>query len=188
MKNTMLPASPSNDIPKPESHGYLYGGASVALLSTPPYSAELQAAARAGKLLPKDYTDVNHSFAAAAGGVVSNAEDLAIWIRSLVTGRVFNADYQQRWRDGLLLEDAHNAEGARYGYGIVQMHWGPNAYFYHGGETPGFNSFIGYDEANKVTLVVWTNLTVSLDQSLTANSIMVKVLDHIYAVSPIAKK
>lgn len=121
MKNTMLPASPSNDIPKPESHGYLYGGASVALLSTPPYSAELQAAARAGKLLPKDYTNVNHSFAAAAGGVISNAEDLAVWIRSLVTGRVFNAGYQQRWRDGLLLEDPNNPEGARLRRGSIAL-------------------------------------------------------------------
>ena len=28
---------------------------------------------------------------------------------------------------------------------------------------PGFNSFMGYDPTNQVTLVVWTNLTVSLD-------------------------
>ena len=37
--------------------------------------------------------------------------------------------------------------------------------YFHGGETPGFNSFMGYDPANKMTLVVWTNLTVSLDES-----------------------
>jgi D-alanyl-D-alanine carboxypeptidase len=185
MTSTMLPASTSNVIPKPFSHGYLYGSSSVALSGTPPYSPEVQAAARAGTLLPKDYTDENHSFAAAAGGVTSTAGDLATWIRALSTGRVLKAEYQRRWLNSVQLEDPNNPEGTRYGYGIAQMHWGPNSYYYHGGETPGYNSFIGYDPTNQVTLVVWTNLTVSLDQTLTANALMLKVLDQIYVVSPI---
>ena len=185
MTSTMLPVSTSNAIPKPFSHGYLYGSSSVALSGTPPYSPEVQAAARAGTLLPKDYTDVNHSFAAAAGGVTSTARDLATWIRALNTGRVLNEEYQRRWLNSLQLEDPNHSEGTRYGYGIAQMHWGPNSYYYHGGETPGYNSFIGYDSVNQVTLVVWTNLTVSLDQTLTANALMLKVLDQIYVVSPI---
>ena len=41
---------------------------------------------------------------------------------------------------------------------------------------------------NQVTLVVWTNLTVSLDGSPTANAITVNVLDQIYAVSPLAPR
>ena len=36
-----------------------------------------------------------------------------------------------------------------------------------------------------MTLVVWTNLTVSLDEQQTANTLWVKVLDHIYVVSPL---
>src|SRR5947208_13311478 len=48
---------------------------------------------------------------------------------------------------------------------------------------PGFNSFMGYDPASKMTLVVWTNLTVSLDGKVTANALMLKVLDQIYVVS-----
>jgi D-alanyl-D-alanine carboxypeptidase len=50
---------------------------------------------------------------------------------------------------------------------------------------PGFNSFMGYDPASKMTLVVWTNLTVSLDGKVTANPLMLKVLDQIYALSPL---
>ncbi len=185
MTSTMLPAATSNAIPKPFTHGYLYGSSSVALLGMPPYSPEVQAAARAGTLLPKDYTDVNHSFAAAAGGVTSTAGDLATWIRALNTGRVLKPEYQRRWLNSVQLEDPNHPEGTRYGYGIAQMHWGPNSYYYHGGETPGYNSFIGYDPTNQVTLVVWTNLTVSLDQTLTANALMLKVLEQIYFVSPI---
>ena len=46
-------------------------------------------------------------------------------------------------------------------------------------------SFMGDDPANRVTLVVWTNLPVSLDGKPTANSIMLKVLDQVYVDSPL---
>ena len=45
---------------------------------------------------------------------------------------------------------------------------------------------IGYDPGNGVTLIVWTNLTVSLDDVPTANALILKVLDQIYTVSPLA--
>lgn len=38
---------------------------------------------------------------------------------------------------------------------------------------------------NDVTLVAWTNVTLSLDYQHTANTFMLKVLDQIYAVSPL---
>jgi D-alanyl-D-alanine carboxypeptidase len=65
------------------------------------------------------------------------------------------------------------------------MSFGPNRIYFHGGEMPGFNSFMGYDPVNDVTLIVWTNLTLSLDGQHTANTIMLKMLDRIYAVSPL---
>jgi hypothetical protein len=37
-----------------------------------------------------------------------------------------------------------------------------------------------------VALIVWTNLAVSLDDQQTANTLFVKVLDHIYNVAPLA--
>ena len=43
MQDTLLPASTSNTIPEPYSHGYLYGGSSYAMLDAP-YLAALQAA------------------------------------------------------------------------------------------------------------------------------------------------
>ena len=62
---------------------------------TPPYTPEMEAEAKAGTLQPKDYTDINHSFAFAAGAVISTAADLATWIKALAGGKVFNAEYQQ---------------------------------------------------------------------------------------------
>ena len=146
---------------------------------------EVQAAARAGTLRPTDYTDLNHSSAAAAGGVISTANDLAIWIKALVGGRVLNAEYQRRWFDSLQPENPTKPGDQQYGYGIAQLHWAANTIYFHGGETAGYNSFMGYDLSNQVTLVIWSNLTVSLDEQPTANALMLKVLDQIYVVSPL---
>lgn len=180
LQQMSLPASDSNSIPDPYSHGYMYGGSAFALLDIP-YPPDMQAAARAGTLEPTDYTDQNTSYATAAGGAVATADDLATWIRALVEGRVFNADYQRQWLDSVQPEDPTTPDGQQYGYGISQQRFGPNAsMYYHGGELPGFNSFIGYDPVNKVTLVIWTNLTVSLDGEHTANTLLVNVLDQIY--------
>jgi CubicO group peptidase (beta-lactamase class C family) len=184
MKHASLPASTSNTIPEPYSHGYLYGGSSYAMLDAP-YPADLQAAAKAGTLKPNDDTEQNPSYATAAGGVISTANDLATWMRALVGGKVFNGDYQRQWLESLEPQDPNAPEGQKYGYGISLMGWGPNRVYFHGGEMPGFNSFMGYDPVNDVTLVVWTNLTLSLDGQHTANTIMLKMLDQMYAVSPL---
>jgi D-alanyl-D-alanine carboxypeptidase len=52
LKDTLLPpASTSNTIPKPFSHGYLYGSSSIVTtgVADPPYTPEFQAAvARSG--------------------------------------------------------------------------------------------------------------------------------------------
>jgi len=186
MQDTELPASNVNTIPEPYSHGYLYGSSSVALVGEPRYSPEVQTAARAGTLLPKDYTDVNHSNAAAAGGVISTSDDLATWIKALVAGRVLDPTYQRRWLDSLKPENPGKPKGQKYGYGIAQLSWGPNTIYFHGGETPGYNSKISYDPANDMTLIVWTNLPVSLDNQQTSNTLWVKVLDQIYKVSPLS--
>ena len=186
LRHTLLPARTVNALPEPYSHGYLYGSSSVALVGEPPYSPEVQAAARAGTILPNDYTEVNHSFAAAAGGVISTAEDCATWIKALVVGRVLDPAWQRLWLDSLKPEDPSKPKGQKYGYGITQLSWGPNTIYFHGGETPGYNSKISYDPASDVTLIVWTNLPVSLDDQQTANTLWVKVLDHIYKVSPLS--
>src|SRR5882757_2460035 len=134
LQHTLLPASTVSTIPDPFSHGYLYGSSSVALVGEPPYSPEVQAAARAGTLLPKDYTGVNHSNVAAAGSVISTAYDLATWIKALVAGRVLDPAYQRRWLDSLKPEDPSKPEGQKYGYGIAQVSWGPNKIYFHRSE------------------------------------------------------
>jgi len=178
---TFLPAADDNSIPAPYSHGYMYGGSSYAMVDEP-YPTDMQAAARAGTLQPVDYTNQNPSYATAAGGAISTADNLATWIKALVSGNILNAEYQQQWLHSLQPEDPNKSDGQQYGYGISYQRFGPNAsMYYHGGELPGFNSFMGYDPDNNVTLVVWTNLTLSPDGKTTANALLPTVLDKIYA-------
>jgi D-alanyl-D-alanine carboxypeptidase len=184
MKHTSLPADTSNTIPEPYSHGYLYGSTSYALADAS-YPADLQAAAKAGTLKPNDDTGQNPSYAFAAGNVISTADDLAIWIRALVGGKLFDASHQRQWLDSLEAEDPSKPLGQKYGYGISQISFGPNRVYFHGGEMPGYNSFMGHDPVNDVTLIIWTSLTISLDGKPTANTIMLKILDQIYTVSPL---
>src|SRR5256714_2637410 len=115
MHDTFLPARTSNTIPNPYSHGYLYGS-SLFVLTDTPYPPDIQAAARAGTLLPTDYTNLNPSVAYFPGGVISTASDLAIWIEPLVTGRVFAPQYQPPWPDTLQAKDPAMPNGHRNGY------------------------------------------------------------------------
>jgi CubicO group peptidase (beta-lactamase class C family) len=112
------------------------------------------AAAKAGTLKPSDATDQNPSYAFAAGGVISTADDLATWMHALVGGKVFDAAYQRQWLDSPEPQDPGAPEGQSYGYGISLMTFGPNRVYFHGGEMPGYNSFMGYDPVNDVTLII----------------------------------
>jgi len=187
MKNTALPPSTSNAIPEPYPHGYLYGGTSYALADAP-YPEELQAAARAGTLEPNDDTWQNPSAYFAAGGVISTADDLATWMRALVGGKLFNADFRRQWLASPEAPEPGKPAMQKYGYGILTVTFGPNVIYYHEGEMPGYQSFMGYDPNNNVTLVIWTNLTLALDGKPTANTLMLKILDEIYALSPLEAK
>jgi len=181
LRQTSLPAADDTSMPAPFSHGYMYGGSRYALADDP-YPADLQAAALLGSVPPVDYTNQNSSYATAAGGAISTADDLATWVKALVSGKVFNADYHQQWLNSLQPEDPDHPDGQKYGYGISYQRFGPAAaMFYHGGELPGFNSFMGYDPDNDVTLIIWTNLTLSPDGRTTAQAMLPVMLNEIYA-------
>ncbi len=183
LAQTSLPATTDVALPAPFSHGYMYGGSSYALVDAP-YPPDMQAAARAGTLKPIDYTNQNPSYATAAGGAISTAANMAVWIKSLVTGKVLNAAMQQQWLGSLQAEDPANPGGQKYGYGISYQRLAPNAeLYYHGGELPGFNSFMSHDPANDVTVVIWTNLTVAPDGRTTAQALLPTVLNQVYGLS-----
>ncbi|CAM5295401.1 D-Ala-D-Ala carboxypeptidase [Streptomyces avidinii] len=180
LAGTALPGIHDRSLAEPYAHGYMYGGTSYALVDKP-YPAAVREAAESGKLAPIDYTHQNPSYATAAGGAVSTAQDLATWIRALVTGKVLDPATQRQWLDSPQAEDPAAPDGHKYGYGIAYQKFGPKAaMYYHGGELPGFNSFIGHDPVNDVTLIVWTNLTLSPDGRTTAQAMLPTLLNQIY--------
>jgi hypothetical protein len=83
-----------------------------------------------------------------ARNAISTADDLAIWMRALVRGKIFDADHQRQWLDSLEPEDPSNPSGQKYGFGIIQITFGPNSVYFHGGEMPGYNSFMVHDPVN----------------------------------------
>ena len=93
-----------------------YGSTSYALADAP-YPDDLQAAARARTLKPSDDTWPNPSAYFAAGGVISTADDLATWMRALVGGKIFNADFQRQWLASPEAPEPGKPAMQKYGYG-----------------------------------------------------------------------
>ena len=77
--------------------------------------------------------------------------------------------------------DESNTDGAKYGYGILEVPHRGNRVYFHNGEIPGFNSIIAHDPVNHMNMVVWANLPVNVDKLLPADTIMRSLLSSIYA-------
>ena len=75
--------------------------------------------------------------------------------------------------------DPTDPQSASYGWGIAKF---GNLYG-HTGEMPGFNSFMGHDPVNNVTLVVWTNLAPAVDGRDPATVIARTLIGMVYPIS-----
>lgn len=183
MSATQLPAPGTQDLPAPAARGYVYESLRYVFVEAS-YPPSVQEEAKAGTLAPKDFTDIDPSWAWAAGGAISTASDLATWIEGLVGGRLLDANWQRRWRDSLRPTDPARPDGQQYGYGIAQARFGSVRLFFHNGELPGFNTFASHDPENRVTIVVWTSLPVAVDGRAPAETIAVALTGRIYAELP----
>ena len=183
MSATQLPAPGTQNLPAPSARGYVYESVRYVFVEAS-YPPSVQEEARAGTLAPKDFTDIDPSWAWAAGGAISTASDLAIWIEGLVGGRLLDATWQRRWRDSLRPTDPARPDGQQYGYGIAQARFGAVRLFFHNGELPGFNTFASHDPENRVTIVVWTSLPVAVDGRAPAETIAVALAGRVYAELP----
>ncbi|MET4096391.1 serine hydrolase domain-containing protein [Arthrobacter sp. UYCu712] len=176
LAQTSFPPSDSNGLPAPHPRGYMYMN-NVLTLATSRLPADLIAQAQAGTLLPNDYTDSNPSWTWAAGQGISTAGDLANWAEAITGGKVLNPGTQKIWLDSPRPVDPDDAAGALYGLALAKF---GNLYG-HTGELPGFNSFMGNDPVNKVTLVVWTNLAPAADGRDPAAAIARALIGSLYA-------
>lgn len=180
MQHTYLPDATDVSLPEPFSHGYAYGG-SAHVFTHPKYSEAFKNKVAKNKVKPIDYTKQNASWAWASGGVVSTAEDMAIWIQALSEGKLLNQEYYELWKKSPEPLDDKNPE-IRYGYGFMTFVKDGKLIYFHSGELPGFNSYMLYDIKNKQSIIIWSNLTVSLAVHPTAEEITNAVLKALYGV------
>lgn len=176
LTQSSFPPSDSSELPAPHPRGYMYMD-NVLTIASSKLPADLIARAQAGTLMPKDCTNSNPSWAWAAGQGISTAGDLATWAEAITGGKVLNPEMQKVWLDSPRPVDPNDAGGALYGLALVKF---GNLYG-HTGELPGFNTFMGSDPVNKVTLVVWTNLAPSADGRDPAAAISRALLGELYA-------
>jgi D-alanyl-D-alanine carboxypeptidase len=181
LNQTSFPVSDSSGLPKPFSRGYMYMD-NLLTLSTTRLPADLIAKAQDGSLKPNDYTNANPSWTWAAGQGVSTAGDLMTLAGALTDGKLLNPDLQKKRMDSLAPIDPDNPDAARYGMALAQF--GP--LYGHTGELPGYNTFMGRDPKNNVTLVVWTNLAPSPDGRDPASTIAKAIIGDLYGAAPSA--
>ncbi|GAB92121.1 peptidase S12 family protein [Gordonia rhizosphera NBRC 16068] len=176
LTSTVFPELPDTSLPDPYSHGYFYG-TNMLTINDPALPEDMQAAAKNGSLAPADVTNNNPSWTWAAGGGISTANDLATWAEALADGKMLDQQMQQQRMASIQSSDPSNPSAAGYGWGLAKM--GPM--YGHTGELPGYNSFMGSDPENKVTLVVWANLAPGVNGQDPATTIARGIIEKMYA-------
>jgi D-alanyl-D-alanine carboxypeptidase len=99
-------------------------------------------------------------------------------IEAMVGGGLLNPDMQEQRLENVVPPEPDSASA--YGWGIIRS---PSGFYEHGGLINGYNSYSGYDPANKVTVVVWTNLSVAATGAPPAATIAKDLIDQIYGAA-----
>lgn len=128
MHNTSLPADPA--LPTPFAHGYA-----------------VDPSGNTEELI--DWTGLNPTVAWTAGGVVSTAADLHVWIRALLDGSLISAPLQTE-----RLTFAQIRPGYGYGLGVANY----DGMIGHEGSILGYQSFAACDEAMDDIVIALANL------------------------------
>jgi D-alanyl-D-alanine carboxypeptidase len=175
LENTSFPSVDDASLPSPYAHGYMFT-TNVFTMSSSKLPPDLLAQAQAGTLLPKDHTDANPSWAWAAGSGISTIGDLATWVEALGGGGLLNEDLQQQRLENVESVEVPLLPDPQYGWGIAKI----GQLYGHTGELPGYNSFMGYDPVNDVTIVVWGTLAPMSDGEPPGTTIAVELMKSIY--------
>jgi D-alanyl-D-alanine carboxypeptidase len=175
LDDTSFPADTDPTIPTPYSHGYFFG-TNVETMDDPAIPADQLALVEAGELDPADVTDDNPSWTWSAGQGISTARDLATWAEALATGSLLSPETHARRIDDLV---ATEPGGARYSYNLAEM----GAMLGHTGELPGFNTFMGHDPVNGVTIVIWGNVAPGADGRPPAVDLAMALSEMVYVTS-----
>jgi D-alanyl-D-alanine carboxypeptidase len=181
LTETSFPALADSSLPVPYAEGY-HWWTNVGTLSNSALPPDLLQEADAGTFAPTNSALDNPSWAWSAGSGISTLRDLATWVQALAGdgGDLLDPALQQERLDSVRPVVVPTLPEPQYGLGIAKF--GPM--YGHTGELPGYNSFMGYDPVNDVTLVVWATSAPAPDGSAPASTIAVDLMDqNIYARS-----
>lgn len=176
MTGSSLPVPTDAAIPAPFAHGYTYG-TNVGTIESSVLPEDVQARARSGQLAPTDVTGDNPSWGWTAGSAISTADGLVRFVRALVGGGLLPPELQAQRLASVRPVDP--ADPASAGYGMALARFGP--LYGHTGELPGYNSFMGYDPARDVTVVVWATNAPGVDGRAPATELAKVIIQQLYA-------
>ena len=154
LTHTQLPAARDSSIPTPHPQGYQFLSNVATIDSYAVPSAQLPAALE-GKLKPLNQTNANPSWAWTAGGGISTADDLAVYVKALVVGGLLNPAMQKIRLDSIVPTNPDNPNAAGYGIGIARF--GPWL-IGHDGQIPGYSTVMVHDAKADNTIIILTNL------------------------------
>lgn len=109
---------------------------------------------------PKDITELNLSWANAAGGLVSTSHDITLWFRQLVNGSLLPDEQmdQLKTTTPIVGLQSFTTNGASYGLGVIHdlTTLGEESWFHTGG-TLGYTSFMGWLKAKDIVITMTAN-------------------------------
>jgi len=113
-------------------------------------------------LLGQDISKFNLSWAASAGGLVSNTEDITKWVKALfIDNQVLDKNQQKKLKrmisteTGKAINQVSETNTKGVGLGVIQS-WSPDPaikrFWYYQGETLGFRALYMYTPCNQVII------------------------------------
>jgi D-alanyl-D-alanine carboxypeptidase len=100
---------------------------------------------------------INPQFEWTGGGMVSTAEDLARWAKSMYEGKAFDASLLPEMLAGV---PAKLGRDAKYGLGVIIRPTAAGLTYGHSGFFPGYVTEMAYFPEHKIALAVQTNTSV----------------------------
>jgi len=114
----------------------------------------------------EDYTIINPLWAGAGGAMISNLEDLGIFVKALYTGELLTQEVNSAKNEALQMNGA--PPFIKYGEGIVNFgnFWG------HNGTIFGFSSEMWYLPEEKAIIIIDVNRLDKNDESQSTNAFL----------------
>lgn len=106
-----------------------------------------------GALVNADYTDSGND--PEAGGLYSTAEDMAAWVKALLSWKIVSEETFRKAATPVRLNDGR--EGG-YGYGFTLNSYRGLRQVSHGGDINGFNSYVAIYPEERLAVIVLSNL------------------------------